>query len=239
MRSKTKKTRKNFWQQELSGWKLWEIIWLLATCAVIIAVSVVGGDSLLGMISAVTGVANVVCTGKGKLSAFGFGVINSILYAMISFQAQLYGETMLNVLYYLPMQFVGFWMWSKHMNQDTNEVEKKCMNWNKRVVLVGSIVFGTLLYGFFLQYIGDQLPYIDAFTTVSSVIALILSVKMYAEQWWVWLIVDGISVYMWWKDFSSGSDNIATLFMWIMFVMNAVLMLIRWEKEAKPKSYKA
>ena len=57
----------------------------------------------MGIISATTGVACVVCTGKGKLSAYIFGVVNCVLYAIISYQAKLYGETMLNALYYVPM----------------------------------------------------------------------------------------------------------------------------------------
>ena len=71
-----------------------------------------------------TGVASVVCTGKGKLSAYLFGLVNSVLYALIAWQAAYYGETMLNLLYYVPMQFVGFFVWSRHMNEGTHEVEK-------------------------------------------------------------------------------------------------------------------
>lgn len=31
---------------------------------------------------------------------------------------------MLNSLYYVPMQFVGFYVWNKHMDKETKEVEK-------------------------------------------------------------------------------------------------------------------
>ena len=81
----------------------------------------------MGIISSVTGVACVVLTGKGKLSAYLFGLVNCVLYAIISYQAKLYGETMLNAIYYVPMQFVGFYVWSRHMDQDTGEVIKKRM----------------------------------------------------------------------------------------------------------------
>ena len=78
----------------------------------------------MGIISSTTGVACVVCTGKRKLSAYLFGIVNSILYAIIAYKATLYGETMLNSLYYVPMQFVGFYVWNKHMDKETKEVEK-------------------------------------------------------------------------------------------------------------------
>jgi nicotinamide mononucleotide transporter len=186
-------------------------------------------------VSSVSGVACVVCTGKGKLSAYVFGLVNSILYAIISYHATLYGETMLNALYYVPMQFVGFYVWSKHMDQETGEVVKKRMKPMGFAILCVTIALATILYGLFLKYLGDAMPFVDAFTTVSSVAAMIISVRMYAEQWWIWVAVDVFSVYMWWCDFRSGSDNMATLLMWVVYLGNAVIMLIKWEKEARAR----
>lgn len=223
----------NFIKSELSGWKKWEVTWLLLACAIIAGLSIYWGDTMMGVISATTGVACVVCTGKGKLSAYVFGLINSILYAVIAYKARLYGETMLNAIYYVPMQFVGFYVWSKHMNADTKEVEKKHMSLYGRCMMVSCIIFCTYIYGILLRYLGDAMPFVDAFTTVSSVIAMIISVKMFAEQWWIWVAVDVFSVYMWWCDFSSGSDNLATLLMWIVYLGNAIIMLVKWEKESR------
>lgn len=226
-------TVKNFMKSELAGWKKWEVTWLLVACVIITGLSIYWGDTLMGIISSTTGVACVVCTGKGKLSAYIFGLVNSILYAIIAYEAELYGETMLNVLYYVPMQFIGFYIWNKHINDETKEVEKKHMKAKGRIVLLASIIISTFLYGLFLAHLGDAMPYVDAFTTVSSVIAMIISVRMFAEQWWIWVAVDIFSVYMWWCNFTSGSDNMATLLMWVVYLGNAVIMLIKWEKEAK------
>lgn len=228
----------NFIKNELSGWKKWEVVWLVVATAIITALSIYWGDSLIGIISATTGIICVVCTGKGKLSAYTFGLVNSVLYAIIAYKAQLYGETMLNALYYVPMQFIGFYTWNKHMNKETNEVEKRHMGWSGRITLMLSIVATTVLYGLLLKQLGDAMPFIDSFTTVSSVIAMIISVKMFAEQWWIWVAVDIFSVYMWWCDFASGSDNMATLLMWIVYLGNAVIMLIKWEKESNKKVQK-
>lgn len=222
---------KRFVENELRGWSKGELIWLSFSCLLILVLSILWGDTPLGILSAVAGVANVVCTGKGKLSAYIFGVVNSVLYALIAYDAQLYGETMLNLIYYLPMQFVGFFVWSRHMDSETNEVEKRSMRVSGRLLILAVVAMGTIFYGLFLAGANDKLPYIDAFTTVASVIALIVSVKMYTEQWLIWIAVDAVSVYMWWKDFSCGSGNMATLLMWILFLTNGIIMYVRWRKE--------
>ncbi len=222
---------KSFLKNELTGWKKSEIIWLFLSCAIITCLSLYWGDTLMGIISSVTGIAYSVCTGKGKLSGYLFGIVNSSLYAIISYNAGFYGETMLNGLYYFPMQFVGFYVWSKNISSQTHEVTKRRMNMKKRLVLISSIALFTLIYGLLLKYLDDSMPFIDSFTTVASVIAMIATIKMYSEQWWIWLVVNAVSVYMWWCDFSTGSDNMATLLMWAVYLVNAVIMIIKWEKE--------
>ncbi len=220
-------------QNEISGGKKWEVAWLITACAIIVALSIYWQDTWMGILSATTGAACVICTGKGKLSAYVFGLVNSVLYAIISYQAALYGETMLNALYYVPMQFVGFYTWSRHMNTETNEVIKKNMKWTGRLMMTAFILAGTIGYGLLLRAMGDAMPFVDAFTTVTSVAAMLISVKMFAEQWWIWVGVDIVSVYMWFQSFLQGQEYIATLIMWLVYLVNAVIMLVKWEREAK------
>ena len=111
-------------KNEFKGWKFLEVLWLVLACGIITGLSIYWKDSLMGIISALTGVACVICTGKGKLSAYVFGLVNAVLYAIIAYEQTLYGETMLNALYYVPMQFIGLFIWSKNMNNETHEVKK-------------------------------------------------------------------------------------------------------------------
>lgn len=219
-------------KSEMSGFKRWELVWLLGACAIIIVLGIYGQDTLMGIVSAAAGTAYVILSGKGKLSAYLFGLINSVLYAIISYQAGLYGETMLNAVYYVPMQFVGFYTWSKHMNEETHEVIKRRMNALVRLLMLLFIFAGTAGYGILLNALGDTMPFIDAFTTVASVVAMLVSVRMLAEQWWLWLAIDLVTVYMWFCSYSKEQENIATLIMWMIYVVSAVMMLIKWEKEA-------
>lgn len=224
---------RSLWRLEKSGWKAWELIWLGAACAVILILSIYWGDSAMGIVSATTGVACVVCTGKGKLSAYPLGAINVLLYAIISLRARYYGEVMLNLLYYFPMEFYGFYVWSKHMNPETSEVEKRRMGRRGRLLLAAAIALGTLVYGFILGKLGGELPYVDAFSTVCSVAAMAVSVGMYMEQWAIWIAVDVVTVFMWAVAFAKGNDSVATLLMWIVYLGNAVIMYVKWQREAK------
>ena len=107
------------------------------------------------------------------------------------------------------------------------------MSWYSRMIGSSAILIASYLLGLWLRSLGDTMPFIDAFTTVASIVAMIATVKMYSEQWWIWLFVNICSVYMWYCDFQMGSDNIATLAMWVIYLINAVIMLVKWESEAR------
>lgn len=220
-------------KNEFLGWKKWEVLWLFIASAIITGLSIYWGDNLMGIVSATTGVICVICTGKGKLSAYVFGAINTLLYAIIAYKARYYGEVMLNAFYYFPLQFYGFYVWSKHMNQDTKEVKKIRMGSKSRIIMLAAVGAATLLYGLLLKILGGSLPYIDALSTVVSVVAMIISIKMYAEQWLLWIIVDVVTIVMWAFSFIQGQDNIATLLMWVVYLVNAFIMMRKWNREAR------
>lgn len=223
---------RKFIKSELTGWKKWDIIWIVFATAVILGLSIYWGENALGLIMALTGVWCVILTGKGKRSSFLFGTVNSILYAVVAFSAKYYGEVMLNILYYLPMNVVGWVLWKKHMNDETGEVVKKRLKLRKGLMVYALTGLAIVGYGLVLAALGGNLPYVDSMSTVVSVVAQILSVWRLMEQWVLWIVVDIVTVIMWGVDFARGGETIATLAMWSIYLVNAVIMFVRWYREA-------
>ncbi len=229
MREKMQKYVKS----ELTGWKKMEVAWLAIASAVILALSIYWKDSMIGIMSALTGVWCVILTGKGKRSSFIFGTINVLFYAYIAFGAKYYGEVMLNLIYYFPMNFVGWFAWNKHMNEENGEVIKSSLPRKKGIILYVCTAVAIFLYGLMLRALNGNLPFVDSMSTVVSVVAQILSVKRLTEQWVLWIVVDVVTVIMWAVNFANGGESIATLLMWSIYLLNAIIMYIRWKCEVK------
>lgn len=220
-------------KKELTGWKTWEIAWLLIATAVILGVSVYWKDSMVGIVAALTGIWCVILTGKGKLSSFWVGTINTVLYAIVAWKARYWGEVMLNLVYYVPMNFVGVYMWSKNMDKQTEEVLKKRLSKKNSVIAYGCVVAGTLGYGMILKLLNGTLPLIDSMSTVFSIFAQYLCVKRYMEQWVLWIVVDVVTVIMWVYAFINGTGDMATVLMWSIYLINAIFMFLKWKKDTK------
>lgn len=224
---------KKYLKSEITGWKALEIVWLAIATAVILFLSIYWGDNIISIIAALTGVWCVILTGKGKRSSFIFGVVNVVFYAITAFQAKYYGEVMLNLIYYFPMNFVGWFAWEKHMNDDTGEVVKTRLPLKKGIFVYLITAIAIFIYGLVLKALGGNLPYIDSMSTVVSITAQVLSVRRLTEQWILWIVVDVVTVIMWAVNFAQGGESIATLAMWSVYLLNAIFMFIRWNKEAK------
>lgn len=222
---------KEFLKRELVGWKKWEVLWFLIATIGIFIVNIVLGEDLLSLIAAVTGIICVVLAGKGKLSAYIFGVIHIVSFALFLFSAKYYGMLMLNIFYYLPMQFYGYYVWQKNMNPITHEVYKKNMTLKQNIILLVSVFVLTILYGMFLNYLNGNMPFVDALSTIISIVALYVSIKMYTEQWLLWIIVNAINIILWIHALVIDVGSVAILIMTLIYFVNSVLMYLKWKNE--------
>lgn len=222
-----------FARAELSGWSAGEAAWLLLTCLATAGLSIWWGESPLGIVAAVAGIAYVVFSGLGKLSAYAFGLVNVLAYSHMALQASYYGEVALNLLCYLPLLAVGFATWSRNMNEQTGEVKKRSLGPGRTAALLAVALAATAALGWVLQLLGGALPFADALTTALSVLAMALSVGRYLEQWALWIVVDAVTVGMWAAAFTAGTESLAMLLMWSIYLVNGIVMLTRWAREVR------
>ena len=201
--------------------------------AMILGISIYQEDTFLGIAASVTGVICVILTGMGKISNYIFGTVNTILYAIAAWKARYYGDVMLNLLYYLPTNIIGWVAWKKNLNKETKQVYMRRMTWKQDVLLGVVSVAGVLGYSLILKLLGGNLPLIDSMSTVFSVIAQILLIKRFTEQWVIWIIVDVVSVIMWIVALFTEAQSVAVLLMWCVFLANAIIMFVIWLRESK------
>ena len=192
------------------------------------AILIYSKESILGFITSITGMLSVILVAKGKISNYYFGIINVVIYGFISYNSKYYGEAMLNILYFLPMQIIGFMMWRRNNVNIDESKEVKAERMTAKEIILWSVLSGiaVIVYGIILKKLNNTLPMADSFTTVLSVTAMILMVKRYIEQWIVWIMIDIVAIYMW--LFIKSDYNITI--MWTAYLVNAVYGLYNWAK---------
>ena len=183
---------------------------------------------IIDAIAAISGIFCVVLCAKGKKSQYIWGVLNIVGYVIIAWINKYYGEVMLNALYYLPSQFVGYYLWNKHMNKETEDVEGKKLTLKQSVIFLGLIAIEIFGYKLLLDMLGGTGTLLDSASTVISVVANALMMMRYREQWLLWIIIDAITVLMW---LLVGDFIMVT--MWAVYLVNAFYGYYNWTKIAK------
>lgn len=217
---------------ETTGWKTWELGWMLFCCGMTVGLALYLGDNWLGIVSSLTGTLYALFAGKGKISCYLFGVVNTIAYGWISCGQTLYGEVMLNWGWYLPMMFVGVYFWRRNLNRE-QVIVKTRLSWRGRLIAGAVSLAGIAVYALVLHYMGDRSPVLDSITTVLSVTAMVLTVKRCLEQWLLWIVVNVVSIWMWLGVYLRGGESGATLLMWCVALANGIIFFIQWSREEK------
>ena len=161
------------------------------------------------------------------------------MYAYISYKASLYGDAALNALYYVPMQFIGWWQWRKRGAAVSEaeaggagvQVKARRFTWHQRAILALGCAAGVIDVGYVLKHFGDPQPFKDSATTVLSIVAQALMALAFMEQWALWIITNVISVVMWCICVVRGEAHAAVMvIMWVFYLINSLNGFRVWLK---------
>ena len=115
----------NFLKSEFSVLKKIEKITLLIAFVVILINAILLKDSPYAIINAICGILYTFLAGKGVVSCYYFGLMGSSCYGYLSFLNGFWGNLILYVAYYIPMQVLGVIFWKKNLKVNSNQIKKK------------------------------------------------------------------------------------------------------------------
>lgn len=175
----------------------------------------------LSYIEAVGTIAGLLCILLASLEKtinYLFGLINVSLFAVIFFQIQLYANLLLQIFFFAA-NIYGWYAWSRVNSSQQAELKIRWLSLPKAsVTLVLSVlavlyltfnidvVFGVLATWAveLLNMLGanlamptiepDAFPFWDSTMTILSVVAMILMTRKYVENWLLWVIINVISI---------------------------------------------
>jgi len=155
---------------------------------------------------------------------------STAIYAWLFFDVNLFMESFLNA-YYLIMAVYGWMQWSgsENNNQDNLLSPFNIISWKLRthIIIILLLSIGVLITGYLLSSFTTQdFAYLDSFTTIFALVATYMITKKVLENWLYWIVIDLISVYLF---YSKGLVLTSTLFS--LYVILAVIGWYKWKTE--------
>ena len=134
---------------------------------------------------------------------------------------------MINVLFFAPCAFIGFYLWSKNSRKNGEVIARK-LTFKQVILVIATFLISTFSLNFFLESVGGQSTILDSSGNILVIFASILVVFRYREQWLFWFASDILQLIMW----STASDP-TILVMRIFFVFGSIYGYINWRKLLK------
>ncbi len=210
---------------------------IVCTVGSALAYSLIKGQfELLGTVALMMGVTGTVLSAKRSIWNFVFGAVNVTLYAVIAYKTSNYGQAALNALYYLPMQFVGWWMWSHRKAEgEKSKVQSRSMTPRQIAIAVLGTLLGTLLLWFVLsRYTDASQPLKDGFVTTVFIVGQILMTLAFWQQWFFWLAGNVLNVALWAVVMAEGEMlGGLMLIKYSMYTINSINGILIWRRGAK------
>ena len=142
----------------------------------------------------VTGALSVWLAVRQNPWNWPFGVANAVCFLILFWEARLYGDMALQVLF-IAICLLGWYRWlfggAGHSRLRVS-----------RITAMGALAYAcvgalaTALFTTYLRSVGDASPLLDALTTVLSVEAQYLMTRKVIEHWWVWMAADVIYIWL-------------------------------------------
>lgn len=170
---------------------------------------------------------------KADIRMWATGIIMSLFYTIVFVKATFYAFACINV-YYILAGIYGWIVWYKSKSGTKDDSVIEIRNTPTRLYLP---IFLTILFLFGIiafilnRFTDSHVVWGDSFVTTLSIVAMIMLAKKYAEQWILLIVVNIVSVFLYFFQ-----ALYPTSLMYLFYAIVSCFGYIRWRKLAKNKN---
>lgn len=164
--------------------------------------------------------------------AWLFSIASSATYAVVFFDARLYGDSGLQLVF-IAASVWGWWQWLRGAGAGTGTTRLVVTRLDRSGWMWALAGWGAafLALSWFLQtYTNTDVPHMDGFLTAGSLVGQLLLARKKVENWHVWIVVDVLYVGLY-----IVKDLHVTAVLYAVFVVLAARGLRAWSNIAQPK----
>ncbi|GAC1411703.1 MAG: nicotinamide riboside transporter PnuC [Candidatus Velthaea sp.] len=171
----------------------------------------------------ITGAISVWLAVRENIWNWPIGIANNVLYVIVFFNARLYADMSLQVVY-VAISSWGIYQWRRGGGARRG-LRVRHAAARELIGLALAIAAGSAVMATYLARINDAAPLLDASTAIASLGAQYLLARKFLENWYLWIAVDIVSVGLY---LSRGLSLTALLY--AIFLMMCIAGAVSWRK---------
>ena len=164
---------------------------------------------------------------KANIWLWVVGALMPMVHGVLYLQSGIYADAAMQ-LYYVLAGLYGLYVWKRGSSAKKEmAITHTPIGWVLPLVLVYAVL-NIALYFLLTEFTDSQVPLFDSISTALSVVAMWMLSRKLVEQWLVWLVVDAISVGLY---FYKGIPITGCLY--LVYCVLAVVGYMRWMREVR------
>ncbi len=180
------------------------------------------GETLVEWIGAGAGLACVWLLARASIWNWPVSILNTVLYFAVFLRAGLYAESALQVVF-TALGVYGWWSW-RYGGAAGSELPIRRAAPREAWIAAGLALAGVALSALVLVSATDStVPVWDSSVLVLSLVATFAQARKVLESWWVWILVDLISVPLYLTR-----ELYPTALLYTLYLALCVVGLRRW-----------
>lgn len=168
---------------------------------------------------------------KANIWVWVVGAIMPLVHGTLYLTKGIYADAIMQ-LYYVFAGIYGLAVWLRKPKADSkDEFEGKIRHTPVGWIVPLVATYGVLhvvLYYLLSEFTDSTIPFFDSMSTALCIVAMWMLSRKLVEQWLVWLVVDMISVGLYFYKGIPGTASLYTL-----YCILAIAGYLRWRKQVK------
>lgn len=169
---------------------------------------------------------SILLAARNNIHGWWTAIVGCTLFAFLFFEARLYADVTLQ-FFFVAISAAGWWMWLRGdagSPLPTRHAPPGLLAAMALVGLLAGLGYGALLHRFTNAYA----PFVDSAVLVLSVIGQLLLMRRMVETWFVWMLVNIISVPLY-----LSRDLKLTAFLYACYLLSNVYGLWIWRRDMR------
>lgn len=205
-------------------------LWITSVFAICIAFFAVKSTNYLTLLASLIGATALIFLSKGNVIGQILTVVFSIVYGIISYTYQYYGEMITYLGMTLPIALISVFVWLKNMSNKNFEVKVNHIAFAEYVFMIILSVGVTVAFYFILKALNTSNLIISTISIFTSFTASYLSLRRSEYYAVAYALNDIVLIILWVLATLENINYICMIICFIVFLVNDIYGFINWSK---------
>ena len=211
-----------------------KLIWSISVLVIVISFLVFENDGFLTLVASLVGVTALIFCAKGNPIGQFLMIIFAIIYSIISFSFQYYGEMITYLGMSLPMAAFSLFTWLKNpFNGKKSEVAVNKITFKEIIFMSALTLIVTIVFYFILKYFNTANLIPSTFSVSTSFLAAYLTFRRSPYYALAYASNDVVLIILWILASFKDISYISVIICFVVFLVNDLYGFISWLRMMK------